>query len=154
MQFLKNKSVQLTFSSQLQSSTAYRGSPIPAMSTDNYKIRGMMRTSTNSLTECMWPVAIYYDDLDYELMRMMVILMERMRMILTMIMKMEMMRTSTNSLTECMWPVASTKSSGLSCCSISHMPEITSISLLIIIIIISISHLPGYSPCQHRHHPH
>ena len=38
--------------------------------------------------------------------------------------------TSTNSLTECMWPVASTKSSGLSCCSISHIPE-----MLVIVVI-------------------
>ena len=50
----------------MQSSNTYRGSPLPPMPTDNYKRHGMMRTSTNSLTECMWPMAIYYDDLDHE----------------------------------------------------------------------------------------
>ena len=52
------------------------------------------------------------------LMRMMIV---RMNMMI-MTMRVMTMITSTNSLTECMCPVARTKSSGLSCWSMSHIP--------------------------------
>ena len=51
-------------------------------------------------------------------------------MVMVMMFMFMLTTTSTNSLTECMWPVASTKSSGLSCCSISHIPE-----MLVIVVI-------------------
>ena len=50
-------------------------------------------------------------------------------MVMVMMFMFMLTTTSTNSLTECMWPVASTKSSGLSCCSISHIPK-----MLVIVI--------------------
>ena len=58
--------------------------------------------------------------------------------------------TSTNSLTECMWPVASTKSSGLSCCSISHIPQM--LVNVINMLKISWSMTSSTLPPSH-HHP-
>ena len=65
-------------------------------------------------------------------MNMMLLYMTTMINMMVMVMMFMFMltTTSTNSLTECMWPVASTKSSGLSCCSISHIPE-----MLVIVVI-------------------
>ena len=60
-------------------------------------------------------------------MMMLIMTIVKIMMIMQMIM---FTTTSTNSLTECMCPVASTKSSGLSCCSISHIPE-----MLVIVVI-------------------